>query len=138
MSGHVFHPGHEELHGVTVVVAGASGKTYLGRYHERGARGVVLRDVAVFDPTADQDGLDAWLARQRKFGVQAVHRALVLPEDEAGEIIADDFASQARDHAHVQAVAGPVLNHRLILNYRAEAEGVKEHAEEKHPAPIAG
>ena len=28
VSGHVFHPGHDELHGVTVVITGASGRTY--------------------------------------------------------------------------------------------------------------
>lgn len=86
MSGHVFHPGHEELHGVTVVMTGASGRTYLGRYHERTPRGVVLRDVAVFDPAEAGNGVEEWLARQKRFGVNAVHRALVVPSDEAGPL----------------------------------------------------
>ena len=50
MTGHVFHPGHDELHGVTVVVSGASGRTYVGRWHEKGARGITMRDVAIHDP----------------------------------------------------------------------------------------
>lgn len=79
MSGHVFHPGHEELHGVTVVVTDSLGRVYLGRYHERGPRGVVMRDVAVFDPAAD-GVLDEWLARQRKFGIRATHRHLVVSD----------------------------------------------------------
>ena len=84
MSGHVFHPGHEELHGVTVVLTGASGRTYVGRYHERGPRGIVMHDVAVHDPAGSGQPVDAWLARQMQFGVKAEHRILVVPEGEAG------------------------------------------------------
>jgi hypothetical protein len=86
MSGHVFHPGHEELHGVTVVLTGASGRTYVGRYHERGDRGVVLHDVGVHDPAATPLGREEWLARQMKFGITVEHRMLVVPEAEAGEV----------------------------------------------------
>lgn len=86
MSGHVFHPGHEELHGVTVVLAGASGRTYVGRYHERAARGVVMHDVGVHDPAVSEVGLEEWLARQLKFGISVDHKMLVVPDGEAGEI----------------------------------------------------
>ena len=85
MTGHVFHPGHEELHGVTVLVGGASGKTYLGRYHERRPKGVVLRDVGVHDPETSDLSLEAWLERQRKFGIQIEQRTMIFPEGEAGE-----------------------------------------------------
>lgn len=87
MSGHVFHPGHEELHGITVVIGGASGKTYVGRYHEQTDRGLLLHDVAVHDPATSPDALEAWLARTRQYGVRAEHRVLVLPSHEVrGEI----------------------------------------------------
>jgi hypothetical protein len=86
VTGHVFHPGHDELHGVTVVVAGASGRTYVGRWHERGARGITMRDVAIHDPARDTILLDAWLARQRKFGVAVTEKLLVIPEDEARQV----------------------------------------------------
>ncbi len=86
MSGHVFHPGHDELHGVTVVVTGASGRTYVGRWHERGARGITMHDGAVHDPASNPAALDAWLARQQKFGVAATERFLIVPEDEAREV----------------------------------------------------
>ena len=87
MSGHVFHPGHEELHGVTVVVSGAGGRRYLGRYHETNARGVVLHDVAIFDPTSDTFSPEEWLGRQWKFGVRVTERHLVLPIGEVGSIV---------------------------------------------------
>ena len=60
----VFHPGHDELHGITVIISGASGRTYVGRWHERGNRGVTMRDVAIHDPATTPVPLDAWLAKQ--------------------------------------------------------------------------
>lgn len=86
MTGHVFHPGHDELHGVTVVITGRSGRTYLGRWHERGARGVTMRDVAVHDPSSEPRPLVEWLGRQEKFGVSATEKHLVVPADEVGEV----------------------------------------------------
>lgn len=79
MSGHVFHPGHEELHGVTVVVDGSSGRAWVGRYHERTERGVVLHDVAVHDPATATLPREAWLEHVRKFGVRVDVRHLVIP-----------------------------------------------------------
>lgn len=86
MSGMVFHPGHEELHGVTVVVDGSSGRSWVGRYHERTARGILLHDVAIHDPATAQVPRDAWLDRLRKFGVKVDSRHVVIPESEAVEI----------------------------------------------------
>ncbi|HEX7122793.1 MAG TPA: hypothetical protein VF178_10525 [Gemmatimonadaceae bacterium] len=85
MSGHVFHPGHEELHGVTVVVTGSTGKTYVGRYHERNDRGVVLKDVGIHEP-GNGLPLEDWLERQRKFGVRVDERALMVPGDEVVDV----------------------------------------------------
>ncbi len=79
MPGHVFHPGHEELHGITVVLNDPAGRTFVGRYHELGPRGVVLHDVAIHDPaTTDLDRAE-WLIRQRRFGVQVTQRLAVVP-----------------------------------------------------------
>ena len=86
MSGHVFHPGHDELHGVTVIIAGASGRTYLGRWHERGARGVTMKDVAIHDPATSGATVDQWLAKQRKFGVAASEKMIIVPNEEAGAV----------------------------------------------------
>jgi len=77
------HQDRDELHGITVVVNGQSGRTYVGRWHERQPRGVVMRDVAVLEPGEDTE---AWLARLAKFGVPPEHRMLVVPDDEMGEV----------------------------------------------------
>ena len=86
MSGHVFHPGHEELHGVTVVVDGSSGRSWVGRYHERTERGILLHDVAIHDPATAPVSRDAWLDRLRKFGVKVDARHVVVPESESVKI----------------------------------------------------
>lgn len=85
MSGHVFHPGHDELHGITVVVTGASGKSYLGRWHEKGNRGVVMKNVAIHDPAAGP-GLDEWLAKQAKFGIASTEKIYIVPADEFASV----------------------------------------------------
>jgi hypothetical protein len=79
MSGMVFHPGHQELHGVTVVVDGADGRTYVGRFDREDERGVLLRDVAVWDAATSHQSVEDFLARTLKFGVRAESRQLVLP-----------------------------------------------------------
>ena len=80
MSGHVFHPGHEELHGITVVLDDQAGRTYVGRYHEATPRGVVLHDVAVRETSAEALDRITWLKRQLRFGVQVMHRTLLIPK----------------------------------------------------------
>ena len=86
MTGHTFHREREELHGITVVLTGRSGRTYVGRYHERGSRGVVMHDAAVHDPAEAGMERDAWLERMRKYGVAVTEKMLIVPEEEAGEI----------------------------------------------------
>ena len=87
MSGHVFHPGHEELHGVTVVVEGPGGRTWVGRYHERTGSGLMLRDAATHDAATAPISRDAWIDRQIRFGIQAEARHLVVPGDQAVRIV---------------------------------------------------
>ncbi|HEV8600079.1 MAG TPA: hypothetical protein VGQ69_12010 [Gemmatimonadales bacterium] len=86
MSGHVFHPGHEALHGVTVVVEGASGRSWVGRYHETNERGVVLHDVAIHDPATAALSRGDWIERLRKFGIRVDEPFVILPAKEAGPI----------------------------------------------------
>ena len=84
MSGLVLHPGHDELHGDTVVITGTSGRTYVGRWHEKGARGVTMRDAAIHDPATNPMPLESWIAKQRKFGIAATEKMIVIPNQEAG------------------------------------------------------
>ena len=86
MSGMVFHPGHEELHGVTVLVEGTTGMAWVGRYHEQNERGVLLLDVSLHDPTNATLPRGAWLERLRKFGIKVDAKHVVVPFAELGSI----------------------------------------------------
>jgi len=79
VTGHVFHPGHDELHGITVVLEGASGRIYVGRWHEQTTKGIVLHDVATHEPGAAISQAE-FLARTLKFGVRPEERTLVVAE----------------------------------------------------------
>ncbi len=80
MSGHVFHPGHSDLHGVTVVLETTGDEVlYVGRYHEETPGGILLHDVAEHRPVEGGVTREQFLARTLKFGVHAQHRNLVVP-----------------------------------------------------------
>jgi hypothetical protein len=79
VSGITLHHNRDDLHGITVVVDGASGRTYVGRWHERQERGVVMRDTTILEADADKD---AALAKLAKFGIPPDHRTLVVPNEE--------------------------------------------------------
>jgi hypothetical protein len=79
MSGHVFHPGHDELHGITVVVEVAEGRTLVGRWHEQTPRGVLLHDVAVHDAATAGTTKEEWLVKLRKFGIAVDLKHAIVP-----------------------------------------------------------
>lgn len=82
MSGHVFHPGHEPLHGITVVVECVDRRTMVGRFHHTDQRGVHLLDVAMHRPDDGDGPREAFLERTQKFGVKAEHPHVLVPEHE--------------------------------------------------------
>ena len=79
MSGHVFHPGHSELHGVTVVLEADGGVLFVGRYHEETAAGILLHDVAEHRSVAGGTTAQEFVEKTLKFGVRAAHRNIVVP-----------------------------------------------------------
>ncbi len=82
--GIIKHTNRDDLHGITVVLQGTSGRTYVGRWHERQERGVVLRNATVLEVGAGEP--TAWLAKLAKFGVPSDHSTLVVPNDEVGPV----------------------------------------------------
>ena len=85
MTGHVFHPGHAELHGVTVVVETHGARTYVGRYDSEDEAGVHLLDVGMHEePTGISR--DEYLRKTGKFGIRIDHRHLLIPRREVVRI----------------------------------------------------
>jgi hypothetical protein len=86
VSGQVFHPGHSELHGITVVIETSGDALYVGRYHEETPAGVLLHDVAEHPGPGSNLSREEFLARTLKFGVRADRRNLVVPSSEVRQI----------------------------------------------------
>ncbi len=86
MTGHVFHPGHSALHGVTVVLDTTQGLTYVGRFHEETQRGMLLHDASAFDPAAG-GSREEFLKRTAKFGVRVDQRQVVIPSADVAGLV---------------------------------------------------
>ena len=84
-SGHIFHPGHAELHGITVVVETNGARTYVGRYDREDEAGVHMLDVGVHDGSTDMPK-EEYLRRSAKFGVRSEHKHLVVPSQQVARI----------------------------------------------------
>jgi hypothetical protein len=85
MSGHVFHPGHAELHGITVVVETRGARIYVGRYDSEDASGVHMLDVGVHDPSATLSK-EEYIRKSAKFGVRTDHKHVIIPADQVARI----------------------------------------------------
>jgi hypothetical protein len=85
MTGHVFHPGHAELHGITVVVETHGSRTYVGRYDSEDERGLHMLDVGVHEPNAEVSK-DEYIRKSAKFGIRSEHKHIVVPVDQVARI----------------------------------------------------
>ena len=79
-AGFAYHKKRQELHGITVVVTGVSGTTWVGRFHEQTDEGVLLKDVGIHDGSAGP--LESWLEKLRKFGIRVDQREVLVPAAE--------------------------------------------------------
>ena len=86
MTGFVLHPGHHELHGITVVVETTGPLTYVARFDTADERGIHLLNIATHDPSSATLPLEKFLARTRKFGVKAERKYLLLPADQVSRV----------------------------------------------------
>lgn len=87
MTGHVFHPGHAELHGITVVLETLGTKTYVGRYDSEDTAGVHLLDVGVHDSSMAQESKEDYIRKSAKFGIRAEHKHVLVPLGQVSRII---------------------------------------------------
>jgi hypothetical protein len=86
MSGHVFHPGHADLHGITVVVETHGSRTYVGRYDSQDKQGVHMLDVGVHDGTVAEISKDEYLKKSATFGIRSEHKHLIVPSREVARV----------------------------------------------------
>lgn len=87
MTGHVFHPGHDEWHGQTVVVNTSGALTVIGRWDAVQDGQVLMRDAAVHAEGGADEPRDAWVARLKKFGIPVEHGTYQLPEADVTGVV---------------------------------------------------
>lgn len=81
MSGHVFHPGHHELHGVTVVLD-AGPTLWVGRFDSVTPKGILLHDAGSFQDGVSEGTREEFLRRTLKFGVRVERKNVLVGEGE--------------------------------------------------------
>jgi hypothetical protein len=86
MAGHVFHPGHAELHGITVVVETKGPFTYVGRYDSEDERGVHMLDVGVHDGAPGAGSKQDYVRNSAKFGIRSDQKHVLVPADQVARI----------------------------------------------------
>lgn len=86
MSGHVFHPGHDEWHGQTVVVYTGGNLTLIGRWDAVQQGALLMRDTSVHDAASSEESREDWVARLAKFGIPAEHGTYTLPHAEVERV----------------------------------------------------
>lgn len=84
MSGFVFHPGHDEWHGQTVVIYTKGSRTIAGRWDAVQAGELLMRDAAVHEDLATRE---SWVAEVKQYGIPVAHPTLVLPHAEVERVV---------------------------------------------------
>lgn len=79
MTGHVFHPGHHDLHGITVVLE-TEGSLWVGRFDSVTPKGVLLHDAGCYEDGVTEGTREDYLQKTLKYGVRATARNVVIPE----------------------------------------------------------
>ena len=87
MSGHVFHPGHHALHGITVVLDTTGPVTYVGRFDTQDESGVHLLDVAVHDRSDPAASREEFLRRTLKFGIPVTRKHVVVSSADVATLV---------------------------------------------------
>ena len=86
-TGHVFHPGHDEWHGQTVVVVTRGARTVVGRWDAIVGGQVQMRDVAVHEAGPGGESAPAWLARLKTYGIPVEHPTYALSQDDVARVV---------------------------------------------------
>ena len=83
----MFHPGHDELHGITVVEETSGPETYVGRFDRQDERSAHLKDVGVHRAGDDVEDWPEYLERTVKFGIKVDHGQVNVPAGDITRIV---------------------------------------------------
>lgn len=85
--GHVFHPGHDEWHGQTVVVTTSGPRTVVGRWDAVQGGTLLMRDAAVHEQGAGDETREAFVARLKQYGIPVSHPTCTLPHADVVSVV---------------------------------------------------
>ncbi|HZL99913.1 MAG TPA: hypothetical protein VFD43_06645 [Planctomycetota bacterium] len=86
-TGHVFHPGHDEWHGQTVVVYTKGTRTVAGRWDAIVDGQLQMRDAAVHDGGTEAEPRAEWVARLKQFGIPVQHGSFALVAEDVERVV---------------------------------------------------
>lgn len=83
----VFHPGHDELHGQTVVLFTSGPRTFIGRWDVADDHMIKMVGVAMHEEGASELSRDEWVAQTKKYGIPVEHQMLTVPKGEVTNVV---------------------------------------------------
>jgi len=84
MTGFVFHPGHDEWHGQTVIVYTKGARVVAGRWDAVQGGELLMRDAAVHEDPVTRE---RWVADAKKYGIAVQHRTFTLPHTDVERVV---------------------------------------------------
>lgn len=85
--GGVFHPGHDALHGITVIVFTKGPRTFVGRWDAKEGGYVVMNGVGLHETGRDALGREEWLANTKKYGIAVSAPRMTIPEADITSVV---------------------------------------------------
>ena len=83
----VFHPGHDELHGQTVVLYTSGPRTFIGRWDEDTGDMIRMVGVCMHEDGAAELGRNEWVAHTKKYGIPIEHQVITVPKGEVESVV---------------------------------------------------
>jgi hypothetical protein len=81
-----FHPGHDALHGFTVVLFSDGPATWVGRWQEEQGGFIHLVDASVHEDGDRGLSKDGFLAELARLGPRPTHRQLSVPREKVTRV----------------------------------------------------
>ena len=86
MSGATFHPNHDELHGITVVIHTSTPRTFIGRWDQEEAGMIRILQATMHEGESSSQPKDDWVAHTKKYGVPSDFPQLTIPREDVTEV----------------------------------------------------
>ncbi len=86
-TGHVFHPGHDELHGITVIAFTGGPRTFVGRWDAIENGMVIMNAASMHEEGKDAKSREQWLADTKTYGVAVHFPRITIPHKDVTRVV---------------------------------------------------